>query len=103
MTMLQLAGSPAATAFRLKKLRAELRALAPTVVDVSVYFEHYVHLARPLDAAGQRVLTALLDYGAPCGTPASGRRRGSATAFVASQPLPALCPCGVRRAAFAPQ
>ncbi|HZL94738.1 MAG TPA: hypothetical protein VFB99_13875, partial [Vicinamibacterales bacterium] len=63
MTMLQLAGSPAATAFRLKKLRAELQALAPTVVDVSVYFEHYVHLARPLDAAEQRVLTALLDYG----------------------------------------
>ena len=34
MTMLQLAGPPAATAFRLEKLRAELRSLAPTVTDV---------------------------------------------------------------------
>jgi len=74
MTMLQLAGSPAATAFRLKKLRAELRALAPTVVDVSVYFEHYVHLARPLDAAEQRVLTALLDYGGDAVPAQSGRQ-----------------------------
>ena len=63
MTMLQLAGPPAATAFRLKKLRAELRALAPTIIDVAVHFEHFAHVARPLDAAEQRVLGALLDYG----------------------------------------
>ena len=48
MTMLQLAGPPAATAFRLEKLRAELRSLTPTVTDVAVHFEHFVHLERPL-------------------------------------------------------
>ena len=48
MTMLQLAGPPAATAFRLEKLRAELRALADAVTDVAVHFEHFVHLERPL-------------------------------------------------------
>src|SRR5512147_2916009 len=75
MTMLQLAGPPAATAFRLKKLRAELRALAPTVTDVTVYFEHYVALAETLTAAQQRVLAALLDYGDGAATPQDGRQR----------------------------
>ena len=75
MTMLQLAGPPAATAFRLKKLRAELRALAPTVTDVTVYFEHYVSLAQPLSAEQERVLSALLDYGDGAVTPQNGRQR----------------------------
>ena len=48
MTMLQLAGPPAATAFRLEKLRAELRSLAPTVIDAAVNFEHFVNLERSL-------------------------------------------------------
>ncbi|MEO8466028.1 MAG: phosphoribosylformylglycinamidine synthase [Gammaproteobacteria bacterium] len=73
--MLQLAGPPAATAFRLKKLRAELRALAPTITDVIVYFEHYVSLAQPLNAAQERVLGALLDYGDGAVTPTGGRQR----------------------------
>ena len=63
MTMLQLAGPPAATAFRLEKLRAELRSLAPTVTDVAAHFEHFVHLERPLSEHEDRVLRALLDYG----------------------------------------
>ena len=63
MTMLQLAGPPAATAFRIEKLRAELRSLVPTVTDVAVHFEHFVDMQRPLTAAEQRVLEALLDYG----------------------------------------
>jgi phosphoribosylformylglycinamidine synthase len=63
MTMLQLAGPPAATAFRLEKLRAELRSLAPTVTDVAAHFEHFVHLERPLVGREERVLRALLDYG----------------------------------------
>jgi phosphoribosylformylglycinamidine synthase len=75
MTMLQLAGPPAATAFRLKKLRAELRALAPAVTDVTVYFEHYVSLARSLTAPEERVLGALLDYGDGAVTPQNGRQR----------------------------
>jgi phosphoribosylformylglycinamidine synthase len=75
MTMLQLAGPPAATAFRLEKLRAELRSIAPTVSDVAVRFEHYVHVERPLTEAEGRVLTALLDYGGGPATGATGRQR----------------------------
>ena len=75
MTMLQLAGPPAATAFRLEKLRAELSAAAKTVTDVAVHFEHFVHLERPLDGAQQRVLAALLDYGGGAAPRASGRQR----------------------------
>src|SRR5436190_7546014 len=63
MTMLQLAGPPAATAFRLAKLRTELRALTPAIQDVAVRFEHFVHVTRPLDDRERRVLEALLDYG----------------------------------------
>jgi len=63
MTMLQLAGPPAATAFRLHKLRTELRALTPAIADVAVRFEHFVHVARPLTERERRVLEALLDYG----------------------------------------
>ncbi len=63
MTMLQLAGPPAATAFRLLKLRAELRVLEPAITDVAVRFEHFVHLERPLVGGERRVLEALLDYG----------------------------------------
>ncbi|HVY64713.1 MAG TPA: phosphoribosylformylglycinamidine synthase [Gammaproteobacteria bacterium] len=72
--MLQLAGPPAATAFRLEKLRSELRALAPSVTDVAVYFEHYVSLARHLEPAESRVLAALLDYGGGAAAPHAARR-----------------------------
>ncbi len=61
MTMLQLAGPPAATAFRLEKLRAELNALAPAVNDAAAYFEHFVHVERRLTEREDRVLRALLD------------------------------------------
>ena len=79
MTMLQLAGPPAATAFRLEKLRAELRSLAPTVTDVAVNFEHFVNLERPLTVAEQRVLAALLDYG---GGPGDARRAARQRLYV---------------------
>src|SRR5881394_2166588 len=76
MTMLQLAGPPAATAFRLAKLRTELRALTPAIQDVAVRFEHFVHVTRPLDDRARRVLEALLDYGgAPLAL--SDRRAGA--------------------------
>ena len=82
MTMLQLAGPPAATAFRLEKLRAELRALASAVTDVAAHFEHFVHLERPLTEREDRVLRALLDYGggaaAANGRPAKALRRAAA-------------------------
>jgi phosphoribosylformylglycinamidine synthase len=75
MTMLQLAGPPAATAFRREKLLAELCSLAPAVTDVAVNFEHFVHVERPLTDSEQRVLQALLDYsGGPAAVP-SGRQR----------------------------
>jgi phosphoribosylformylglycinamidine synthase len=63
MTMLQLAGPPAATAFRLAKLRTELRALTAAITDAAVRFEHFVHVAGPLAERERRVLDALLDYG----------------------------------------
>src|SRR5215831_12318944 len=63
MTMLQLAGPPAATAFRLAKLRTELRALSPAIADAAVRFEHFVHVAAPLTERERSVLDALLDYG----------------------------------------
>ncbi len=63
MTMLQLAGPAAATAFRISKLRSELSAAVPAVAEVALRHEHFVHLDRPLTAAERSVLEALLDYG----------------------------------------
>ena len=75
MTMLQLAGPPAATAFRLEKLRAELRSLVSAVTDVAVHFEHFVHLTHALTEREQRVLEALLDYGGGAAPRTGGRQR----------------------------
>ena len=75
MTMLQLAGPPAATAFRLEKLRTELRSLASTVTDVATHFEHFVHVERPLSEAEDRVIRALLDYGGGVAARAAGRQK----------------------------
>jgi len=75
MTMLQLAGPPAATAFRLEKLRAELQSLASTVTDVAAHFEHFVHLERPLAEREERVLRALLDYGGGAAARTTGRQK----------------------------
>jgi phosphoribosylformylglycinamidine synthase len=76
MTMLQLAGPAAATAFRLDKLRAELRAALPAVADASVRFEHFAHIERDLTAREHEVLRALLAYDAgPLELPAGGNRR----------------------------
>ena len=63
MTMLQLAGPAAETAFRLKRLRAELQAAVDGITDVTVRYEHYAHVVRPLEASELATLTALLDYG----------------------------------------
>src|SRR5690606_37114363 len=72
MTMLQLAGPAAETAFRLGKLRRELRAVAPTVDDVAARFVHYVHLERSPTERERRVLDALLTYGTAAPPPAPG-------------------------------
>jgi len=63
MTMLQLAGPSAETAFRLAKLRERLREHSSAIDDVDARFVHYVHLERQLDARERGVLHALLAYG----------------------------------------
>jgi len=63
MTMLQLAGPSAATAFRLEKLLVELRRVVPAVAAVSARFEHFVLFERAPTAAERSVLEALLEYG----------------------------------------
>src|SRR5690606_35433004 len=63
MTMLQLAGPTAETAFRLAKLTARLRERVPAIRGVDARFVHFVHLERALEPAERRVLDALLAYG----------------------------------------
>jgi len=65
MTMLQLAGPAAETAFRLSKLCEQLRSCSDAIRAVSVRFRHFAHAERSLDLAEQVVLDALLNYGAP--------------------------------------
>jgi phosphoribosylformylglycinamidine synthase len=64
MTMLQLAGPAAATAFRLDKLRGQLRLHSDAIAAVAVRFVHYVGAERELSDSELSVLRALLDYGA---------------------------------------
>ncbi|HLF10758.1 MAG TPA: phosphoribosylformylglycinamidine synthase [Gammaproteobacteria bacterium] len=80
--MLQLAGPAAETAFRLSKLRASLRALTDSILDVGVRFEHYAHLDQPLTARELEALTALLDYGTPAPPAATSSRAESVPLYV---------------------
>jgi phosphoribosylformylglycinamidine synthase len=64
MTMLQLAGPAAETAFRLAKLREQLRLRSDAIVDIAARFEHYVHVERALAVDELTVLENLLEYGA---------------------------------------
>ena len=61
--MLQLAGPPALSAFRLAKLLERLRALEPTVAEVAARFVHFIDLAEPLSTHQQEILRQLLSYG----------------------------------------
>ncbi len=63
--MLQLAGPPAETAFRLDKMRDRVGTLVAGLGTLGVRFVHYVHLEAPLDARQRQVLEALLTYGPP--------------------------------------
>ncbi len=65
MTMLQLAGPAAETAFRLSKLRRKLNSITDAVIDVGAHFAHYVFLEQPLTERELEVLHALLAYGTP--------------------------------------
>ena len=64
MTMLQLAGPAAETAFRLARRREEMRTRSAAFVDLGLRFEHYVHANRTFTQREREILDALLAYGA---------------------------------------
>jgi phosphoribosylformylglycinamidine synthase len=61
--MLEIAGPPALTDFRLEKLLATLRPAAPRLTGLQAWFVHYVDPARDLEPRERQALDALLDYG----------------------------------------
>jgi phosphoribosylformylglycinamidine synthase len=74
MTMLQLAGPAAETAFRLARRREEMRARSAAFVDLNLRFEHYVHANRELVRREREILDALLAYGAPATSVGGGQK-----------------------------
>jgi phosphoribosylformylglycinamidine synthase len=63
MTMLQLAGPAAETAFRLRRLQQQMRERVSGIQALAVRFEHFVHVDQPLSVRETDVLQALLRYG----------------------------------------
>ncbi len=63
MTMLQLPGPMAETAFRLRRLSVQLAAHCPAVRGVAVRYVHFAHTERDLSNAERAILDALLTYG----------------------------------------
>jgi phosphoribosylformylglycinamidine synthase len=61
--MLELAGPPALSGFRLAKLLDRLTALDPRLLGLEARFVHFADLARPLGAHELSVLGQLLTYG----------------------------------------
>jgi phosphoribosylformylglycinamidine synthase len=61
--MLELAGAPALSDFRLEKLLARLRAVSPRLKAVEARYVHYVDAARDLTPREHEVLAELLRYG----------------------------------------
>ena len=61
--MLQLAGAPALSAFRIQKLVRALRALHPGISALDAHYVHFVELSRELTADERRLLDRLLAYG----------------------------------------
>ncbi len=62
--MLLFRGAPALSSFRIEKLLAALRRIAPAVLDVSVDYLHFVETARALTPDEAAVLERLLDFDA---------------------------------------
>src|SRR6516164_3335936 len=62
-SMLQLTGPPALSAFRIAKLREQLRLLEPAVAARDARFMHFIELAQPLTASERTILAQLLTYG----------------------------------------
>ena len=73
MTMLQLPGPTAETAFRLQRLSRQLAAHCAAVRGVSVRYLHFAHTERELTAAEQEILDALLTYGSAVAWAGGGR------------------------------
>jgi phosphoribosylformylglycinamidine synthase len=63
--MLRLRGGPARSDFRLEKLLASIRSVAPEVEGVATRFVHFVDLDGDLSAPQRHVLDRLLNYGPP--------------------------------------
>ena len=60
---LSLTGSPALSAFRLEKLSATVKNLAPNISDISSQFVHFVFSSAALNHAEQNTLKQILTYG----------------------------------------
>ena len=67
---MRLPGPAAETAFRLEKLRGQLRSRVDAVTGVTVSFVHFALGSRPLTERERAVLDALLTYGMPAEPPA---------------------------------
>ena len=64
MSTLHLPGSPALSEFRLARLLARLRSLAPAVSAIDARFAHFAHLEdAELTDSDRQILERLLDYG----------------------------------------
>jgi phosphoribosylformylglycinamidine synthase len=72
MTMLELAGSAAETAFRLGKLQERLTRRVDSLRRIDARYVHFAHLERPLEPAEHELLQALLAYGAEPGREGRG-------------------------------
>lgn len=64
--LLRFLGSPALSAFRLRKLLSHIQALVPDVQTVEARFAHWVALEQAPDHTLEQTLGQLLDYGQPC-------------------------------------
>ncbi len=73
MTMLQLPGPTAETAFRLQRLSTQLAAHCAAIRGVSVRYLHFAHTECELTAAEQVILDALLTYGSATAWAGGGR------------------------------
>ncbi len=67
--MLLFRGAPALSTFRIEKLLAALKRVAPAVNDVAVEYLHLVETARALTPAETAVLEKLLDFDARAAAP----------------------------------
>ncbi|MDH4260412.1 MAG: phosphoribosylformylglycinamidine synthase, partial [Gammaproteobacteria bacterium] len=73
--MLELAGSPALSDFRLERLLTLLRESAPSLLGVRVHYRHFVDHARAPEAEELRILEHLLDHDPRTARPAGDGQR----------------------------